>query len=221
MKSYLISELVAFSVLSDSSNQITAAAAILSVLSDWSIRERWRGELRGATVLGCCGRKRLPRTLAHSHTRFMRLFLDAVQEPVRSAPHHLLAQRLVGRNAFPPRPPLMESIASKPLCLFLRRRDGHLIAEVDSLLLIGLIRPFSFDRARSLLIVLEILHRPVMHPSWGIPSRAASWTAQTSLAVIFAMAFFSFPHCCSLSPVAKKLRPPATIAPLQWSAAMP
>ena len=34
MKSYLISELVAFSVLSDSSNQIIAAAAMFSVLSD-------------------------------------------------------------------------------------------------------------------------------------------------------------------------------------------
>lgn len=68
----------------------------------------------------------------------------------------------------------MEHIAPKRLRLSLRRRDGHLIAEADNLLLIGLVRPVSCDRAQSLLIERDILHTPVMYPSWGIPSQAAS-----------------------------------------------
>ena len=96
----------------------------------------------------------------------MRLFLILCKTvPVGSA---LLAQRLVGEM------PVEEPIGPKPLRLFLRRRDGHLIADVDHHLPIGLIRPVSFDRARSPLIELDLLHRPIMHPSWAIPGQAAS-----------------------------------------------
>lgn len=99
MNSYLISELLAFSVLSDIFNQIIATAAIFFVLSDWSIKERWRGELKNATVLSCCNYKRLFRTFAHLHTRFMKLFFD-VQKSIRLTLHHLFIQRFVERNVF-------------------------------------------------------------------------------------------------------------------------
>ena len=185
MKSYLISELVAFSGLSDSSNHIIAAAAILSVLSDWSIRAKRRYCFR----------------LLWLQTPFFAswdwcLMLCSKNRSGRFRITYLLSTVLSTKSS----PPLMEHIAPKRLRLSLRRRDGHLIAEVDNLLLIGLIRPVSCDRARSLLIERDILHTPVMHPSWGVPSQAASWIAQTSLAVIFAMALFSFPHGFFLSP---------------------
>lgn len=87
--------------------------------------------------------------------------------PVRSGPHYLL-------SVLSAKCPLMDPIAPKPLRLFLRRRDGHLIAEVDRHLPIGLIRPVFCDRTRSPWIELDLLHRPIMHLSWGIPGQAAS-----------------------------------------------
>lgn len=168
MKSYLIRELLAFSDLSDSFNQIIAAAAILFILSDWSTRTPWRGKLRGATVSWCC---------ASSKNRSGRFRIT-----------YLLSTVLSTKSS----PPLMEHIASKLFRLFFRRRDGHLIAKVDNFLPIDFIRSIFCDRVRFFLIERDILHTSIMHSSWSIFSQTASWVVQINLTVIFAMIFFFF-----------------------------